>query len=99
MNQSLGQAEISLSEIEHYDLYSCFPSAVQIAKKELDIPEEKRDLLINKVQDNVFTIFAQIAYFQYEKQIHKAVQEKGYVSKDICNDKISIVKELLIKKK
>ena len=26
-------------------------------------------------------------------------QIKGYVSKDICNDKISIVKELLIKKK
>ena len=26
-------------------------------------------------------------------------QIKGYVSKDICNDKISIVKELMIKKK
>lgn len=46
VNQSLDQAEISLSEIEHYDLYSCFPSAVQIAKKELDIPEEKRNLTV-----------------------------------------------------
>jgi len=45
-------------------------------------PEEKRDLLVNQVQDNVFTIFAQIAYFQFEKNIHKAVKEKGFVSKE-----------------
>jgi oligoendopeptidase F len=49
---------------------------------EIALPEEKRDLLVNKVQDNVFTIFAQIAYFQYEKNIHKAVKEKGYLSKE-----------------
>jgi oligoendopeptidase F len=49
---------------------------------EIASPEEKRDLLVNKVQDNVFTIFAQIAYFQYEKNIHKAVKEKGYLSKE-----------------
>ena len=54
-----------------------FDNLLKIAK-----PEEKRDLLINKVQDNVFTIFAQIAYFEYEKKIHKAVQEKGYISKE-----------------
>lgn len=45
-------------------------------------PDEKKDLLVNKVQDDVFTIFAQIAYFQYEKNIHKAVKEKGFVSKE-----------------
>jgi oligoendopeptidase F len=49
---------------------------------EIATPEEKKDLLVNKVQDNVFTIFAQIAYFQYEKNIHKAVKEKGFVSKE-----------------
>ncbi len=49
---------------------------------EIASPEEKRDLLVNKVQDNIFTIFAQIAYFQYEKNIHKAVKEKGFVSKE-----------------
>lgn len=42
--------------------------------------EEKRDLLIGNIQDRVFTIFAQIAYFQFEKALHKAVREKGYVS-------------------
>ena len=46
VNQSLDQAEISLSDIKHFDLYSCFPSAVQIAKKELGIPEEKKDLTV-----------------------------------------------------
>ena len=46
VNQSLDQAEISLSDIKHFDLYSCFPSAVQIAKKELAIPEEKKDLTV-----------------------------------------------------
>ncbi len=29
-----------LSDVSHFDLYSCFPSAVQIAKKEIGIPEE-----------------------------------------------------------
>ncbi len=45
-------------------------------------PDEKKDLMINKIQDSIFTIFAQIAYFQYEKNIHKAVKEKGFVSKE-----------------
>lgn len=49
---------------------------------EVASPEEKKDLLVGKVQDDVFTIFAQIAYFQYEKNIHKAVKEKGFVSKE-----------------
>ncbi len=45
-------------------------------------PDEKKDLLINKIQSSVASIFAQIAYFQYEKKIHKAVREKGFVSKE-----------------
>lgn len=45
-------------------------------------PDEKKDLLINKIQSSVASIFAQIAYFQYEKNIHKAVREKGFVSKE-----------------
>ena len=37
----------SLSEISFFDLYSCFPSAVQIAKKEIGISDEDhRDLTI-----------------------------------------------------
>lgn len=54
-----------------------FDNLLQIAT-----PEEKKDLLVCKVQDDVFTVFAQIAYFQYEKNIHKAVKEKGFVSKE-----------------
>ncbi len=49
---------------------------------EIASTEEKKDLLVGKVQDDVFTIFAQIAYFQYEKNIHKAVKDKGFVSKE-----------------
>lgn len=44
--------------------------------------EKKRDLLLSKLQREVLTIFAQIAYFQFEKKLHKAVKEKGYVSKE-----------------
>ncbi len=54
-----------------------FDNLFKIAK-----PDEKRDLLVNKVQDNIFTIFAQIAYFKYEEKIHEAVNKKGYVSHD-----------------
>ena len=46
VNQTLEQAEVSFDDISHFDLYSCFPSAVQIAKEELGIPEEKKDLTI-----------------------------------------------------
>ncbi len=45
-------------------------------------PEEKRDLLVTKVQDRVSTIFAQVAYFQFEKKLHAAVKEKGFVGKE-----------------
>lgn len=45
-------------------------------------PEEKRDLLITRMQDRIFTIFAQVAYFQFEKKLHASVREKGFVSKE-----------------
>ena len=46
VNQTLDKAEIGLSDIDYFDLYSCFPSAVQIAKKELGIPKEEKDLTV-----------------------------------------------------
>ncbi len=49
-------------------------------------PEEKRDLMVMHVQDRVFTIHTQIAYFQFEKKLHKAVREKGFVSKEEIAD-------------
>lgn len=54
-----------------------FDSLLEIAS-----PAEKKDLLVNKVQGDVLTVFTQIAYFQYEKNIHAAVKEKGFLSKE-----------------
>ncbi len=45
-------------------------------------PEEKQDLLLTRMQDRVSTIFAQVAYFQFEKKLHASVREKGFVSKE-----------------
>ncbi|MBA4396010.1 MAG: acetyl-CoA acetyltransferase [Syntrophus sp. (in: bacteria)] len=44
---ALGQAGISLSEIGVFDIYSCFPSAVEIARRAIGIPEDDpRDLSV-----------------------------------------------------
>ena len=45
-------------------------------------PAEKKVLLFNDLQGRVMTVYAQIAYFQFEKKLHAAVQEKGYISKE-----------------
>ena len=38
---------LKVSDVSHFDLYSCFPSAVQIAKKEIGIPtDDKRSLTV-----------------------------------------------------
>eukprot|EP00929_Paragymnodinium_shiwhaense_P007472 TRINITY_DN111390_c0_g1_i1.p1 TRINITY_DN111390_c0_g1~~TRINITY_DN111390_c0_g1_i1.p1 ORF type:complete len:561 (-),score=101.35 TRINITY_DN111390_c0_g1_i1:580-2262(-) len=39
-NACFGDAKISLRDIRHFDIYSCFPSAVNIALHELEIPAE-----------------------------------------------------------
>jgi len=45
---ALKQAGISLEDINKFDLYSCFPSMVEIARQELKIPEDDpRDLTIS----------------------------------------------------
>ncbi len=44
---ALKMAGLSIGDISHLDLYSCFPSAVQIARNELGIrPEDSRDLTV-----------------------------------------------------
>ena len=40
-NRALELAEKTIEEIDHIDLYSCFPSAVQVAATELGIPEDR----------------------------------------------------------
>jgi len=52
------------------------------ARYEKATPDEKRDLLLSKLQRSFSTIHAQIAYFQFEKKLHAAVKEKGFVSKE-----------------
>lgn len=49
---------------------------------EKSAPDEKRDLLLSKLQRSFSTVHAQIAYFQFEKKLHAAVKEKGFVSKE-----------------
>lgn len=44
--------------------------------------DEKKDLLLSKLQRSFSTIHAQIAYFQFEKKLHARVKEKGFVSKE-----------------
>ncbi len=39
--RALELADASIDEIEHLDLYSCFPAAVQLAAKELEIPLDR----------------------------------------------------------
>jgi acetyl-CoA C-acetyltransferase len=44
---ALGQAGISLNDIGVFDLYSCFPSAVEISRRAIGIPEDDgRDLSV-----------------------------------------------------
>lgn len=44
---ALGQAGLSLNEIGVFDLYSCFPSALEIARRAIGIPEDDgRDLSV-----------------------------------------------------
>ena len=40
-NRALQLAGRTIEEIDHFDLYSCFPSAVQVAASELGIPEDR----------------------------------------------------------
>jgi len=45
-NRCLQLANLGLSDIDHLDLYSCFPSAVQVAATELGIDQSSRGLTI-----------------------------------------------------
>lgn len=39
----LSHADVSIDEVKHVDLYACFPSAVQIAARELGLPADDPD--------------------------------------------------------
>lgn len=48
--------------------------------------EEKAIALLNDVERSVSTIFRQIQFFNYEKDLHKAIREKGSISKEEMAD-------------
>jgi acetyl-CoA C-acetyltransferase len=43
---ALSQAAIAIDDVAHFDLYSCFPSAVQIAAREIGIADDSRPLTV-----------------------------------------------------
>jgi oligoendopeptidase F len=44
-------------------------------------PELKLQLMLNKLNDEISTIFRQIACYMFEEELHNTVREKGYLSK------------------
>ncbi len=51
------------------------------------LPEEERILgLHNVIQDDVSTVFRQIACFEFEKSLHAAIRSEGYVAKEQIAD-------------
>lgn len=45
-------------------------------------PEEKLSLMVSKIDDDVSTIFRQIAFYNFETDLHKNFREKGYLPKE-----------------
>lgn len=45
-------------------------------------PEEKMVLLHDKIQDDVQTIFRQIACFNFELELHNTIRKEGFLSKE-----------------
>ncbi len=43
-------------------------------------PEQKIIALHNKIQDDINTVFRQIALFQFEQELHQQIKEEGYLS-------------------
>jgi oligoendopeptidase F len=44
--------------------------------------EEKITLLHDKIQDDISTIFRQIACFNFEKELHETIRKEGFLSKE-----------------
>jgi acetyl-CoA C-acetyltransferase len=46
VSDALGASAIGVDDLAHFDLYSCFPSAVQIAMREIGLPDAARALTV-----------------------------------------------------
>ena len=58
-------------------------------------PKEKKALLANKVEDMLNTVVRQIAFFEFEKQIHEKRKTSELSVEEICKIWIKIQKESL----
>lgn len=59
----------------------CEDFVIDALKEEAD-DEQKLYLLMTQLEDKVATIFRQIAAYNFEKELHLAFREKGYLPKD-----------------
>lgn len=47
------------------------------------LPKEERIVALHdKIQDNIATVFRQIAFFNFERDLHQMIRAKGYVPKE-----------------
>ncbi len=44
--------------------------------------QERTEMLLEKIQDNISTVYAQIAYFNFEVKMHEEMKKKGMLSAD-----------------
>jgi oligoendopeptidase F len=49
-------------------------------------PEIKKSLLMLKLNDDISTIFRQIACYRFEQELHKQFREKGYLPKEAIGE-------------
>lgn len=68
-------AEITISVAEVASTF--FENVLFDFVYERSSPEEQKTMLLEQIQDNVFTIYAQIGYFNFEKDLHAGIKEKG----------------------
>lgn len=45
-------------------------------------PEDRFYLLMERIQDDISTIFRQVAGYKFEQEVHQAFREKGYLSSE-----------------
>ena len=57
--------------------------------------EEKKALLANKIEDMLNTVVRQIAFFEFEKQVHEKRQSAELTTEEICQIWIKIQKKSL----
>lgn len=62
---------------------STFFEAVALNRLIRDLPEKDRIVALHdKIQDDIATVFRQVACFEFERSLHTAIRTEGYVPKE-----------------